>query len=101
MVGGCLGAVSNLFDGCDGHLARDSCLALARGPWHPVNNYRLFKVSDLDKLLSKTEPTGTLIVRNHFGQTGFGNWQDILLEVVDLSTRRQEFNASFGPIRFR
>ena len=25
---------------------------------HPVNNYRLFKVSDLDKLLRKTEQSG-------------------------------------------
>ena len=26
---------------------------------HPVNNYRLFKVSDLDKLLKKTEQSAT------------------------------------------
>ena len=26
---------------------------------HPVNNYRLFKVSDLDKLLRKTEQSVT------------------------------------------
>lgn len=26
---------------------------------HPVNNYRLFKVSDLDKLLRDTEQSGT------------------------------------------
>ena len=26
---------------------------------HPVNNYRLFKVSDLDKLLRKTEQSRT------------------------------------------
>ena len=26
---------------------------------HPVNNYRLFKVSDLDKLLRKTEQSAT------------------------------------------
>ena len=26
---------------------------------HPVNNYRLFKVSDLDKLLKKTEQSRT------------------------------------------
>ena len=26
---------------------------------HPVNNYRLFRVSDLDKLLRKTEQSAT------------------------------------------
>ena len=26
---------------------------------HPVNNYRLFKVGDLDKLLTKTEQSAT------------------------------------------
>lgn len=31
---------------------------------HPVNNYRLFKVSDLEKLLKKTEQSETKGNRN-------------------------------------